>query len=416
MAISRYVPAFLFAAFCCASAAAATPVYYPPPDAAGGWRTLKDPTQVRKIAGIDVKRLDQAFEYAKRTSQHGGLLVVRHGWLVYEKYYGKCWRDSTPSAASVGKTFTSVSCGIMLDEYRDRFPEGLETKVFTDGFLSDAFPLSDPRKAEIKLGQLLAMTSGMQDGNGGVGFVKGENVKVDPSPGGGRSLGTDVLAMRALLWTDPGGGYFYSNLGAHVLSVLVHRITGKAMQYYIREKLAGPMGWGPWGYPPPADGAAPPANTPGAGGIAVRATDMLRFAYVLLHRGNWRGLQLIPSGYVELCSKPSPYDPHAPYSLQFTVNTDGHVAGAPRDAFFKSGAGGFGIYIVPSLDLVIWKIGGSERQYDWTAPGLPKNTGYDGSRDKWQPHAGDQFHDPPIDVDTGVRRTLEMTVAAVLDP
>src|ERR1019366_9468203 len=96
--------------------------------------------------------------------------------------------------------------------------------------------------AEIKLGQLLAMTSGMQDGNGGVGFVKGENVKVDPSPGGGRSLGTDVLAMRAPLWTDPGGGYFYSNLGAHVLSVLVHRITGKAMQYYIREKLAGPMG------------------------------------------------------------------------------------------------------------------------------------------------------------------------------
>ena len=308
MAISRYVPAFLFAAFCCASAAAATPVYYPPPDAAGGWRTLKDPTQVRKIAGIDVKRLDQAFEYAKRNSQHGGLLVVRHGWLVYEKYYGKCWRDSTPSAASVGKTFTSVSCGIMLDEYRDRFPEGLETKVFTDGFLPDAFPLSDPRKAEIKLGQLLAMTSGMQDGNGGVGFVKGENVKVDPSPGGGRSLGTDVLAMRAPLWTDPGGGYFYSNLGAHVLSVLVHRITGKAMQYYIREKLAGPMGWGPWGYPPPADGAAPPANTPGAGGIAVRATDMLRWGYLLLHHGNWRGRQLIPAGYVELCSKPSPYN------------------------------------------------------------------------------------------------------------
>src|ERR1017187_5442293 len=132
-------------------------------------------------------------------------------------------------------------------------------------------------------------------------------------PGRGPLPENDVLAMRAPLWTDPGGGYFYSNLGAHVLSVLVHRITGKAMQYYIREKLAGPMGWGPWGYPPPADGAAPPANTPGAGGIAVRATDMLRFAYVLLHRGNWRGLQLIPSGYVELCSKPSPYDPHAPY-------------------------------------------------------------------------------------------------------
>lgn len=53
------------------------------------------------------------------------------------------------------------------------------------------------------------------------------------------------------------------------------------------------------------------------------------------------------------------------------------------------------------------------RQYEWTAPGSPKNTAYDGSRDKWQPHVGDQFHDPPSDVDTGVRPTLEMVVAAI---
>jgi CubicO group peptidase (beta-lactamase class C family) len=404
------LPALIFLA----SAPAAAPVYYPPPDSAGGWRTLKDPAQIRKTTGIDVKRLDQAFEYAKRSSQHGGLLVVRHGWLVYEKYYGKCWRDSTPSAASVGKTFTSVSCGMMLEANRDRLPEGLDTKVFTEKFLPEAFPLSDPRKAEIKLGQLLAMTSGMQDGNGGTGFINGENVKVEAVPARERSLGTDLLAMRAPMWANPGGGYFYSNLGTHVLSVLVHRITGKVMEDYIRERIAQPLAWGPWGYPPPAAGAAPAANTPGAGGIAVRSTDMLRFAYLLLHQGKWGGRQLIPSGYIELCSRPSPYDPHAPYSLQFSVNTDGHVAGAPRDAFFKSGAGGFGIYVVPSLDLVIWKIGGNDRQYQWTAAGLPGYAGYDGSRDKWQPHPGDQFHDPPIDVDTGVRRTLEMVVAAIL--
>jgi CubicO group peptidase (beta-lactamase class C family) len=142
-----------------------------------------------------------------------------------------------------------------------------------------------------------------------------------------------------------------------VLSLLLHHIAGKVMQDYIDEKLARPMEWGPWGYPP-GPGGVPPTNTPGAGGIAVRATDMLRFAYLLLHQVNWRGRQLIPAAYVPLCSKPSPYDPHAPYRLQFTVNTERHVAGAPRDAFFKSGAGGFGIYVVPSLDLVIWKIAG----------------------------------------------------------
>ena len=62
--------------------------YFPPPDAQGGWRTLPDPAAIASTAGMDKARLDQAFEYAQRSSQHGGLLVVRHGYLVYERYYG----------------------------------------------------------------------------------------------------------------------------------------------------------------------------------------------------------------------------------------------------------------------------------------------------------------------------------------
>ena len=53
--------------------------YVPPPDAKGGWRTLKGAAQIRKTAGIDVAKLDEAFDYVQKTSQHGGLLVVRHG-------------------------------------------------------------------------------------------------------------------------------------------------------------------------------------------------------------------------------------------------------------------------------------------------------------------------------------------------
>ncbi|HSW49718.1 MAG TPA: hypothetical protein VLH09_06055, partial [Bryobacteraceae bacterium] len=70
--------------------------YFPPPDSAGGWRTLNTPARILKVAGIDVSRLDQAFEYAQRTTQHGGLLVARHGWLVYEKYFGRGDREANP--------------------------------------------------------------------------------------------------------------------------------------------------------------------------------------------------------------------------------------------------------------------------------------------------------------------------------
>src|SRR5690349_515922 len=100
--------------------------YFPPPDANGGWRTLSSAEEVRRVAGMDTARLDQAFAYAQRTSQHGGLLVVRHGWLVYEKYYGKGNREANPAMASVGKAYTSIACGIMLQDKQKEFPDGLD--------------------------------------------------------------------------------------------------------------------------------------------------------------------------------------------------------------------------------------------------------------------------------------------------
>ena len=90
--------------------------YFPKPDSAGGWRTLKDAAAIKKTAGMDLKKLDQAFEYASRSSQHGGLLVVRHGWLVYERYYGRGNREAIPATASVGKAYTSIASGIMLEQ------------------------------------------------------------------------------------------------------------------------------------------------------------------------------------------------------------------------------------------------------------------------------------------------------------
>jgi CubicO group peptidase (beta-lactamase class C family) len=185
------------------------------------------------------------------------------------------------------------------------------------------------------------------------------------------------------------------------------------MQQYLDEKLARPMGWGRWGYGLRRGDSVLP-HTPGGGDIAVRSTDALRFGYLLLHRGKWGSEQLVPAEYVEACGKPSSYQKHAPFSLMFEVNADGHVAGAPRDAFFKSGGGGFGICIVPSLDLVIYKMAGDDSQYDPKRTGLAQDYRYDGSRDKWKPAARSQFSDGPIGTDDGLRRVIEMVVAAVV--
>ncbi len=47
--------------------------------------------------------------------------------------------------ASTGKAYTSIACGIMLNEFKDKIPEGLDTKVFTEKYLPEAFPLNDSR-------------------------------------------------------------------------------------------------------------------------------------------------------------------------------------------------------------------------------------------------------------------------------
>ena len=299
--------------------------YFPPPDSEGGWRTLKTPEEIRAKAGMDPAILDAAYTVTERsTGNGGGLLIVRHGYLVFEKYFGRAHRNANPDMASTGKAFTSIACGVMLQEFHDKIPDGLDTKVFTEKYLPEAFPLDDPRKAEIKLGQLLCMSAGYWgEGQTPVGMVMG---KVTPlKPVKGQDIhDLDGSSLRVPLWTDPGAGYSYSSPEPHIASLVLRHVTGMELQDYINERLAKPMGWGPWGYClHRGDFTMPHAN--GAGSTALHATDALRFGYCLLHKGKWKDQQLVPSDYIELCQKPSPYNPHTPFSLQFEHNADGHV-------------------------------------------------------------------------------------------
>ena len=222
----------------------------------------------------------------------------------------------------------------------------------------------------------------------------------------------DGSSLRTVLWTNAGAGYSYSSPAPHIASMVLRRVSGMDLREYIDEKLARPMGWGAWSYClHRGDYTMPNAN--GAGSIAVHATDALRFGYCLLHRGRWKDRQLVPASFVDLCNKPSPHNPHTPYTLMFEHNADGHVAGAPRDAFYKSGAGGFGIFVEPSLDLVIYKLGGNNGQYDPALTGLPQPAPTDLSRDNWKPIPRTPFNEGSLGGDDGLRRVLEMVCAAV---
>ncbi|HVT72082.1 MAG TPA: serine hydrolase [Lacunisphaera sp.] len=389
--------------------------YFPPPDSAGGWRLATGEAEVRDLAGMDLARLEQAWAYTQRCSQNAGLLVVRHGYLVFEQYIGRVSRNTNPNLASVGKAYTAIACGIMLHEFHDKIPAGLDTKVFTPEFLPEAFnaegKLDDARRADITLGQLLCMTSGYNgDGDAPKGVVHGVMSVLKPSPNQDiRDL--DGSSLRCAMWTTPGGGFCYSSPAPHIASMVLRRVTGMELDQYIDERLARPMGWGAWAYARHLDGFTEP-HANGAGGIAVHATDALRFGYCLLQGGRWGERQLVPADYVALCNRMSPYNPHCPYTLMFEQNSDGHLIGAPRDAYWKSGAGGFALMIVPSLDLVIYKIGGANWQYDPAQTTVPQPEPSH-ERDDWKPIPATIFNEGSRVGDDGIRRVLEMVCGAV---
>lgn len=408
--------------FVCASGNCAEPAdasapltYFPPPDDSGGWRTATNAAQIRELGGMDLPKLERAWNFTQRCTQNGGLVVVHDGWLVFEKYFGRASRNANPDMASTGKAYTSIACGIMFREFHDKIPDGLETKVFTPKFLPEAFSgdgkLDDPRREEISLGQLLCMTGGYTgEGGAPTAVVMGKAFQLKPVPGQNiRDL--DQSSLRCAMWTNAGAGYSYSSPEPHIASIVLRHVTGMELQDYINQRLGKPMGWGAWGYCLHRDGfTMPHAN--GAGSIAVHATDALRFGYCLLRGGKWGEKQLVPADYVALCNKMSPYNPHCPYTLMFEQNSDGHVAGAPRDAFWKSGAGGFALIVVPSLDLVIYKMGGHNGQYEPSLTGLAQpEPSHD--RDDWKPIPRTPFNEGSLGGDDGIRRVLEMVCGAV---
>jgi CubicO group peptidase (beta-lactamase class C family) len=381
--------------------------YFPPPDSRGGWRSLtsaSDKELLRK-AGMDRAKLDAAFEFAKDTTQHGGLVVVRHGWLAYERYFGKAGRNANPDMASCGKAFTSIAVGIALKEKRDLIPQGLDTKVFTDRYLPEAFPLDDPAKADISLGQLLSMSAGFHGESTQPGYKNNVRIPLDRYQQERASM--DMMAIRTPLWCKPGEGYSYSSPSPHIASIVLRKLTGMELEDYLRVKLGTPMQWESWTYCMYRNGRRL-EHTPGAGSIALHATDAMRFGYLLLHNGNWNGKELVPADYVAMCSRPSVYNPHYPYSLMFEVNQDAHVEKGPKDAYWKSGAGGFAIYVVPSLDLVIYKLGGSDAAYAGALTQLPQPKETDASRADWKASSSIPG--------AGVPGILEMVSAAVTDP
>src|SRR5687767_14288560 len=109
--------------------------YFPPPESEGGWRTAFDSDTARELAGVDAAALDRAWDFVSSLHADSSLLVVRRGWLCYERYQGVMSPTFNRDMHSCGKAFTSTAAGILMEERKGLFPDRLDQLVYDGDYL-----------------------------------------------------------------------------------------------------------------------------------------------------------------------------------------------------------------------------------------------------------------------------------------
>jgi len=84
--------------------------------------------------------------------------------------------------------------------------------------------------------------------------------------------------------------------------------------------------------------------------------DWSKLGLLYLHKGSWNGEQLFDASWAKYVSTPTNTS-EGRYGAQFWLNAGGFYPDAPRDMYSCNGFQGQKVYIIPSMDLVIVRMG-----------------------------------------------------------
>ena len=87
--------------------------------------------------------------------------------------------------------------------------------------------------------------------------------------------------------------------------------------------------------------------------------DWAKFGLLYLHKGNWNGEQLFNESWAKYVATPT-NGSKGDYGAHFWLNAGGHYPNAPQDMYSANGFQGQKVFIIPSKDLVIVRMGLTE--------------------------------------------------------
>ncbi len=344
--------------------------YYPPPESQGGWRKLDDPDSIRTLAGMDPARLAKLRAWLRESDERGfAAVIVRHGYIVLEETRRNSSVSNTARVASCSKAICATVLAIASEESRQgRLPRRMTFDDHAFDFIPWAQPLSDPRKAQITVKQLLNHTSG----------ICPEALGAPNDGTWDYILGKTGDPRTAKLAFDPGTACGYSTHAIEHAALVCETVTGKPYDQYAVEALFKPLGIEHWWFQfydgGPKFGRHPSQH------MGMPARDLARIAYCMVRNGRWRDKQVIPQWFVSQTAAPT----HGVHGLEmrFKMNAENFSHGwelparltgergrsgkrIPADARSKPGSGGQIIAFVPSLDLVITRQTGSSGEWQF---------------------------------------------------
>lgn len=331
--------------------------YDPLEAVSGAARVLAIPTVRTAESGIDAAALTAASQYAER-NRSIALMVYRRGKLELARAYGTHSLEKTFASRSLAKPMTAVAVGRALMLGKLRSLEQPVSEIITEW-------RTDARRSKILVRHLLDMRSG---------FL----------PQAAATTAEDILNRAYLhprhdeiilreypVVDEPGTRYEYNNATSEMVAILLERATGRRYAEFLSTEILKPLG---------AAGGDVWINRPG--GVAhsgcclmLPAESWLRLAVLVMQDGVWQGKRLLPRGYVQAMRQGSRENPY--YGLGVYVAgpyTDrrgfAHPERVPRnlqvwhsepyqarDLFLFDGNANQVVYIVPSEQLVILRVG-----------------------------------------------------------
>ncbi len=268
------------------------------------------------------------------------VVVVKGGRIAGEAYAAGFSKDMPLLGWSMTKTVTAAVIGTMI---RDGRLSAGDKALFRQW--------QNDQRTDISLADLLAMESGLA-------FNENYGTVADVTRMLYLERDMANFAADQPLEADPGIRFNYSSGTGVLLSrIWMSRLEDKAALAYPRKALFEPLGMASAVLEVDAAG-----TFVGSSYMYATARDWGRMGLLLARDGVWNGNRILPEGFVEAMRQPNRTS-NGRYSRMQTW-LPGASKGLPADTFILDGHDGQNIIVIPSLDLVVVRLGLTPERYD----------------------------------------------------